>query len=264
MHNLMKRRWTLFTFVMLFASAHAWAQDIQVMSSGGFAAAYKALVPQFEKEKQLNVSTVWGPSMGTTPGAIPVRLSHGEPADVVIMARGELDGLAKRGLVVDGSQVDLAYSRIGMAVKAGTPAPDISSVDAFRRTLLNAKSVAYSDSASGVYIAAELFKRLGIEKEMQAKARQIPAEPVGQVVARGEAELGFQQLSELKPVPGIMIVGPIPEELQKVTVFSAGVVAKSERQEAARNLIRYLASASACDAIKQTSLDPATCMVERK
>ena len=229
------------------------------MSSGGFSAAYKVLAPQFEKASRTHVNTVWGPSMGTTSGAIPVRLSRGELADVVIMARSELDALAKKGDVVEGSQVDLANSRIGLAVRAGAKVPDISSVRALRRTLLRARSIAYSDSASGVYVASELFKRLGIEKEMASKSRQIPAEPVGAVVARGEAEVGFQQMSELQPISGITLVGPIPDEVQKVTVFSAGVVAKGADQEGGRALIRYRSSKAACAEIKKSAMDPVAC-----
>jgi molybdate transport system substrate-binding protein len=243
---------------------HVSAQEVKVMTSGAFAAAYDLLIPEFQKSSGFEVNTVRGPSMGTTPEAIPMRLTRGELADVVIMARSQLDSLAKEGIVVEGSQVDLAYSRIGMAVKAGAKVPDISSVDAFRRALLDARSVAYSDSASGVYVASELFKRLGIEQQMMPKSRQIPAEPVGHVVARGEAEIGFQQLSELQPVTGITIVGPIPEELQKVTVFSAGIVAKGPDKEAGRTLIRYLSSQSACSIIRQTALDPAACSDHRQ
>ena len=245
-------------FVFL-APANTCAQTIKVMSSGGFSAAYKLLAPQFEKATGIHPETVWGPSMGTTPGAIPVRLARGESADVVIMVRSALDELAKRGTVVKGSQVDLARSQIGMAVRAGAELPDISSVAAFRSALLRAHSVAYSDSASGVYVASTLFKRLGIEKEMAAKARQIPAEPVGLVVARGEAEIGFQQMSELLPIPGITIVGPIPDEVQGITLFSAGIVASSTAHETGSALIRYLASRASCATIKQTALDPVTC-----
>jgi molybdate transport system substrate-binding protein len=245
--------------VLVLASVDASAQDLRVMVSGAFSPAYKLLVPRFEKATAAHVETVFGPSMGTTPGAIPVRLSRGEPAEVVIMARSALDDLARKGEVVEGSQVDLARSRIGMAVRAGAAAPDITSVAAFRRALRQARSVAYSDSASGVYIAGELFKRLGIEKEMASKSRQVPAEPVGQVVARGEAEMGFQQMSELLPVAGITVVGPIPDELQKVTVFSAGIVAKSGAKEAGRAMIRYLASPEACEVIEKSALEPVAC-----
>ena len=243
----------------LVASFTAHAQDVKVMSSGAFAAAYKLLAPQYEKVSGAHLEIALGPSMGTTHDAIPVRLARGEIADVVILARPALDNLVKQGAVVAGSQVDLARSRIGMAVRAGDAIPDISSVEAFREVLLKAHSVAYSDSASGVYIAAELFRRLGIEKEMAAKSRQIPGTPVGEVVARGEVEIGFQQLRELQPVSGITIVGPIPEELQSITVFSAGVASSGQSQDAGRALIRYLASPVACSAMSQTSLDPVAC-----
>ncbi len=121
-----------------------------------------------------------------------------------------LGDLVKQGKVVADSRVDLAESGIGVVVRAGAPKPDISTVDALKRALLAAKSVAYSDSASGVYISHEMFKKMGIEAEMAGKARMIPAEPVGAVVARGEAEIGFQQISELKPIKGIELVGPAP------------------------------------------------------
>jgi molybdate transport system substrate-binding protein len=200
--------------------------------------------------------------MGTTFGAIPVRLARGESADIVIMARSELDNLAKKGEILEGSQVDLARSRIGIAVRVGTPTPDISTVAALRRTLLQARSAAYSDSASGVYVSSILFKLLGIEKEMRPKSREIRATAVGLVVARGEAEIGFQQMSELLPISGITVVGPIPDEVQKITVFSSGIVTRSKAQDAGRVLIRYLASPASCAAIKQTGLDPIACAAD--
>jgi molybdate transport system substrate-binding protein len=145
-----------------------------------------------------------------------------------------------------------------MAVRAGAPKPDISSVDAFKRALLEAKSIAYSDSASGVYVSTELFQRLGIADQVVGKSKMIPAEPVGAVVARGEAEIGLQQASELLPVPGIDYVGPLPAELQKITVFSAGVAAGAKEPDAARALISCLASPAATAAIKKSGLEPVT------
>jgi molybdate transport system substrate-binding protein len=151
-----------------------------------------------------------------------------------------------------------------MAVRAGSAVPDITSVAAFRRVLLQARSVAFSDSASGVYIGSELFKRLGIENEMARKSRQVPAEPVGEVVARGEAEVGFQQMSELLPVAGITVVGPIPAALQSIAVFSAGIPTRSGAREAGRALIRYLASPDACHVIEKSALEPVACAREAK
>ena len=232
------------------------AAEIRVVSSGGFAEAYKALAPEYEHESGNAVVTGWGPSMGDTPQAVPNRLARGEPIDVVIMVGYALGDLIEQGKVIPDSRVDLAESGIGLVVRAGAPKPDISTVDALKRTLLAAKSVAYSDSASGVYIANEMFKKMGIEAEMAGKARMIPAEPVGAVVARGEAEVGFQQISELKPIKGIELVGPIPSEVQKFTIFSAGVVTASKDPEDAKGLIRFLASPEAAPAIEESGLEP--------
>src|SRR6202048_5184810 len=204
----------------LLLTGPADAAEVRVMISGGLHAAYNALVPEFERLTGNKVLTAYGPSMGTTVNAIPVRLERGEPADVLIMVGYALGDLAKQGKVISDSRVDLVKSPIGVAVKSGAPKPDISSADAVKRALLATKTVAYSDSASGVYVSTEMFKKLGIEDEMKGKARQIPATPVGEIVAKGEAELGFQQISELKPVQGIDIIGPLPDPLQKITVFS--------------------------------------------
>jgi molybdate transport system substrate-binding protein len=194
--------------------------------------------------------------MGTTVNAIPVRLERGEPADVLIMVGYALGDLINKGKVVADSRVDLVKSPIGIAVKSGAPKPDISSVEALKRTLLAAKSIAYSDSASGVYISTEMFGRLGIADEMKDKARKIPATPVGEIVARGDAEIGFQQISELLPVPGIDIIGPLPPELQKVTVFSAGIATASKEPDAGKALIKFLASPAARDTIVKSGMEP--------
>jgi molybdate transport system substrate-binding protein len=243
-------------FLSAASADAAAAAELTVFTSGGFDAAYRTLVRGFERASGDHVKAVAGPSMGATPQAIPNRLQRGEGADVVIVARGALDELVSKGFVAQGSEVDLARSRIAVAVKAGAPMPDISSPQAFKATLLAAKSVAYSDSASGVYLSTELFRRLGVTDQMAPKARMVPATPVGQIVADGGAELGMQQLSELKPIPGIQVVGLIPESLQKVTVFSAGVVSKSKHPDEARALISYLASKQSGDVIRDSGMAP--------
>ncbi len=240
---------------LLLAGA-AGAAEVRVMISGGLTAAYKELVPEFERATGNKVLTAYGPSMGTTANAIPVRLERGEPADVLIMVGYALGDLIKQGKVVADSQVDLVKSPIGIAVKSGAAKPDISSADALKKTLLAAKSIAYSDSASGVYISTEMFQKLGIANEMKDKAKKIPATPVGEIVAHGDAELGFQQISELKPVPGIDIVGPLPPELQKITVFSAGIASVSKEPEAGKALIKFLASAAAAPVIIKSGMEP--------
>ena len=244
-----------FTSALVFA-ATASAAEVRVMISGGLTAAFNALVPEFERQTGNKILVAYGPSMGTTVNAIPVRLEHGEPADVLIMVGYALGDLAKNGKVIPDSRVDLVKSPIGVAVKAGAPKPDISSAETLKRALLAAKSVAYSDSASGVYVSSEMFKKLGIENEMKNKARMIPATPVGEIVAHGDAEIGFQQISELKPVQGIDIVGPLPADLQKITVFSAGIATASKEPEAGKALIKFLTSPAAAGEITRSGLDP--------
>jgi molybdate transport system substrate-binding protein len=240
---------------LLLAGA-ASAAEVRVMISGGLTAAFNALVPEFERATGNRVLTAYGPSMGTTVNAIPIRLERGEPADVLIMVGYALGALVKQGKVIADSRVDLVKSPIGIAVRSGAPKPDISTADAVRRALLAAKSIAYSDSASGVYVSTEMFQHLGIADAMRDKATQIPAEPVANVVARGDAEIGFQQISEMLPVPGVDIVGPLPPELQKITVFSAGIVTTSGEPDAGRALIRFLASPAASAAIVRSGMEP--------
>jgi molybdate transport system substrate-binding protein len=241
--------------ILCFAST-ACADEIRVMTSGAFTAPYLQLIPEFEHTTRNKIVTAYGASMGNTPDSIPRRLERGEPVDVVILAAPALDQLIKQHKVVPGSRVDLVRSSIGMAVRAGATKPDISSVDALKRTLLQAKSIAYSASASGVYLSHEMFQRLGIADQIKGKCKRIASEPVGAVVARGDAEIGFQQISELLPVPGIDYVGPLPPEVQRVTVFSAGVGVGAKNPDAARALIRFLASPAAAPAIKKTGLQP--------
>jgi molybdate transport system substrate-binding protein len=230
---------------------------LQVMSSAGFAAAYTALVPEFERASGTRITTSYGPSIGNAPDAIPSRIRRGEPVDVVILAGPGLDALIAHGQVVAASRVDLARSRIGVAVRAGAPRPDITTVEAFTRALLEARSIAYSDSVSGVYVSTKLFDRLGIADQVRGKSVQIQSERVGLSVARGDAELGFQQVSELLPVPGIDVVGLIPAELQKITTFSAAIAANARHPRAAAALLRFLSSPGAFPAIRASGLEPA-------
>jgi molybdate transport system substrate-binding protein len=250
------RALTLAFVGVLAIAGSASAAEVRVMISGGLTAAYQALVPEFERATGHKVLTAFGPSMGTTVNAIPVRLERGEPADVLIMVGYALGDLIKQGKVMADTRVDLVKSPIGIAVKAGAPKPDISSTEAVKRALLAAKSIAYSDSASGVYVSTEMFGKLGIADEMKDKARKIPATPVGEIVARGDAEIGFQQISELMPVAGIDIVGPLPPELQKITVFSAGVASVSKEPDAGKALIKFLASPAASAAITRSGMEP--------
>jgi molybdate transport system substrate-binding protein len=244
----------LLALVLLLPLAAA-AQEIRVMISGAFTAPFLEVLPQFEREAKQKIVTIAGASMGGAPDSIPVRLDRGEAADVVILAATALDDLIQQGKVLAGSRVDLVRSSIGMAVRAGAPKPDISTVDALRRALLAARSIAYSASASGVYISTELFPRLGIADQVRARSRRIESERVGAVVARGDADIGFQQISELLPVPGIEYVGPLPPEVQRVTIFSAGIAPGSTQRDIAKALIEFLASPRVTPAITKNGLE---------
>src|SRR5467141_42136 len=244
----------------LVIAGAASAADVQVMISAGFYGVYAVLGPAFERASGHRLLTTRGPSMGDSPEAIPARLARGETADVVILDGGAADELGRRGLVRAVSKVDLARSLIGMVVRAGAARPDIGSVEAFRSTLLAAKSIAYSDSSSGTYLATTLFTRLGVADQVVSKSRKVrgppSGEPVAKVVARGEAEIGFQQVSELINVPGISFVGTIPAELQPM-IFYAGALTTTVRQpEAASALIRFLASPEAAPVILKAGLTP--------
>ncbi len=241
---------------LLLLSGPSGAAEIRVMISGGLSPAYKMLLPEFERATGHTVLTESGPSMGNTASAIPVRLERGEPADVLIMVGYALADLIRQDKVIAETRVDLAKSPIGIAVRSGAAKPDISSADAVKRVLLDAKSIAYSDSASGVYISTEMFQDLGIAAAMKDKARAIRGEPVAHVVARGDAEIGFQQISELLDVTGVDVVGLLPPELQRITVYSAGIATVAKEPEAGKALIKFLASPSGSAAIVKSGLEP--------
>jgi molybdate transport system substrate-binding protein len=230
--------------------------DIRVMTSGAFTAAYLELIPRLElliKKKVVTAAT----SIGTGENSIPNRLRRHEPVDVVIVADGVLLGFIKEGLIVAASYTPVARSAIGIAVRAGAPKPDISTVEGLKRTLLQAQSIAYSASVSGDYVSTELFQRLGIADQVLSKSRRIEGgERVGAVVARGEAEIGFQQISELLPVPGIDHVTPLPPDVQKVSLFSAGVAVSSRDADTAHAFIKFLVSPEASGAITNSGLEP--------
>src|SRR5262245_11241823 len=252
-------RWSCTLAALLIASA-ASAADVQVMISAGFYGVYSELGPAFERASGNHLVTTRGPSMGDSPEAIPTRLARGETADIVIMDGGAADDLGRRGLVRADSKVVLARSLIGMVVQAGAAKPDIGNVEALRSTLLSAKSIAYSDSGSGTYLSTTLFPKLGIADQISGKSRKVrgppSGEPVAAVVARGEAEIGFQQVSELIHVPGITFVGTIPSEVQPTTFFAGALTNTVRQPEAASALIRFLASPEAAPVILKAGLTP--------
>ena len=246
--------------VALLVSGSAFAAEVHVMISAGFYGVYAELGPAFERASGHRLITARGPSMGDSPEAIPTRLARGETADVVILDGGSADELAKRGLVRAGTKVDLARSQIGMVVRAGVAKPNIGSIEAFRRMLLAVKSIGYSDSASGTYLSTTLFAKLGVADQVAGKSRKVrgppSGEPVAAVVARGELEIGFQQVSELIDIPGVTFVGAIPSELQPGFSFAGAITAAAQQPDAARALLRFLASPEAASTILKAGLTP--------
>jgi molybdate transport system substrate-binding protein len=232
------------------------------MISAGFYAVYAELGQAFERATGHRLITTRGPSLGDSPEAIPTRLARGEFADVVILDGAAADELAKQGVVRADHTILLALSQIGMVVRAGAPKPDISSVEAFKRTLQAAASVGYSDSSSGTYLSTVLFAKLGLADQVMGKARKVrgpPAgEPVAAVVARGEVEIGFQQVSELVHAPGVTLVGPIPAELQPGATFAGAVTTAARAPEAALALLRFLTAPEAVPTILKAGLAPPT------
>ena len=245
---------------MALATGAASAAEVRVMISAGFYGVYAELAPAFERASGHRLVTTRGPSMGDSPEAIPTRLARGEIADVVILDGASADGLAQRGFIRAGSKVEFALSQIGMVVREGAAKPDIASVDAFRSALLAAKSVAYSDSGSGTYLSTVLFAKLGVADAVMGKSRKVrgppSGEPVAAVVARGEAEIGFQQVSELIHVPGVSFVGAIPAALQPGFSFAGAITSNAREPEAARALIAFLASPQAAPVIVKAGLMP--------
>ncbi|HLG56425.1 MAG TPA: substrate-binding domain-containing protein [Vicinamibacterales bacterium] len=246
--------------VAVLVPSSASAADVRVMISAGFYEAYAELGPAFERASGHRLITTRGPSMGDSPEAIPTRLARGETADVVILDGAAADELAKRGVLRAGSKVDLARSQIGMVVRAGVAKPDIGSVEAFRRTLLAATSIGYSDSASGTYLSTMLFAKLGVADQVAGKSRKVrgppSGEPVAAVVARGEVEIGFQQVSELIHVPGVTFVGPIPADLQPGFSFAGAITSAARQPDAALALLRFLASPDVASTIVKAGLTP--------
>jgi molybdate transport system substrate-binding protein len=224
-------------------------KTLDVMSSIATREAYLELVPRFEQESRVEVKTSW------VGGAeIAKRLHAGATPDLVIMASAAIDDLVKEGLLAAGSRVDLASSVIGVAIAPGAPRPDLSSEESLRAAVMQAPKVAYSSGPSGVYLAG-VFERWGVPREKLIQTA--PGQPAGEVAARGEAQLAFQQVSELLPVKGIEFVGPIPAQMQLVTIFSAGMHAGARNAPGARALTRFITSPDAAPTLRRHGLEPA-------
>lgn len=250
--NTRLRVCAIFTFVFaaLAWPAASYAQ-IKAIVSGGFRVAYQDVLPEFERTTGIKVETGSGPSQGNSPDAIPAQIRRGVAADVVLMSREGLDELIGEKKILAGSDVNLAQTPTGMVVRAGAPRPDISTAEAFKQTLLRAKSVAFPASTTGIYLVERLFPRLGIADAMKAKSSTVGAE----AVARGEIEIAIRPASELVTVPGVTYVGPIPQDVQFISVFSGGVVASSQHVDAAKRLIAFMASDKAVAAIRKAGME---------
>jgi molybdate transport system substrate-binding protein len=221
---------------------------LTVMQSLAFKEAYLKLAPQFEGASGHRVSTLWVPT-----GKIITTLEAGEAADLVIIAAAVVDALIAKRLARE--RIDVARCGVGVAVRAGAARPDLSSAESLKRAVLAAKSLVYSRGPSGVYLDG-LFERMGIAGEIEHKLMRVQGEPAGEIVARGEAEIGFQQMCELLPVAGIDVVGPLPAQVQEITTFAATVLDDARAPEAARELIEYLRTGAAKAVIRATGLDP--------
>lgn len=230
---------------------------LKVMSSGGFYSALEELGPLYQQKTGKEVILISGSSMGSSPTSIPTRLKQGEEADVLCMAGPELDKLIAAGFAVPGSRVDLVLSKIGIAVRAGDSKPDISTTEAVINTLRAAKTIGYSASASGTYLSQDLFPRLGIWDEIKDKAKEVVKDRVASWIARGDLEIGFQQVSELLAIPGIDLVGTLPADIQKVTVFSSGIAVSSKQVEEAKLFVKFLTSPEVYPIIIKQGLEPA-------
>jgi len=235
----------------LMVSGTVNAAEIKVLSTQATEQSYRELVPQFEKETGHKVTTIF---TGTLD--LKKRIAAGETYDLIIMAATDLEDFIKAGTVVSGTRVDVAKSGVGVGVKAGAPKPDISSVDALKKTLLTAKSIGYSTGPSGLYIVG-MFEKLGLADQVKPKLKQTPTGIfVGTLVASGEAEIGFQQVSEMSQFAGVDYVGPLPAEVQRYTVFSSGIQDGAKEAEAAKALVKFLTAPAAAPVFRKRGMEP--------
>jgi molybdate transport system substrate-binding protein len=239
---------------LLFWPVAASAQ-LNVLISGGFSGAYEQLLPEFERTSGIKVTTGSGASQGTGPQTIAAQLARGVPADVVILSREGLSELIAAKRIAAGTDADLARVGLGVAVRAGTPKPDVSTVDAFKQVVLKAKTIAVPGSTSGIWLTTDLFPRLGIAEKVNVKATPRGKDATG-MVAAGDADLAVMPISEIVHAAGVDLAGSIAPEIQFIQVFSAAVVAGSAEIERSKRLIEFLASARASNALRNSGMEP--------
>ena len=228
---------------------------MNVLISGGFSSAYEQLLPEFERTSGIKVITGSGASQGTGPKTIAAQLARGVSADVVILSREGLGELIAANRIIAGTDVDLARVPLGVAVRAGTPKPDVSTVEAIKQILLRAKTVAVPGSTSGIWLRTDLFPRLGIVEKINVKAAPRGARAT-EMVAEGGADLAVMPVSEILHAAGVDFAGSLPPEIQFIPMFSAAVVAGSREIDGAKRLIEFLASARASEAIRKSGMEP--------
>ena len=229
--------------------------QLQVIISGGFSGPYEKLLPQFQRTTGIKVETVSGSSQGSGPQTIGAQLARGVPADVVILSREGLTELIAAKRIVVGTDLDLARTPLGVAVRAGAPRPDLSSVEAFKEVVLKARTVAVPSSTSGIFLIEEVFPRLGIAERVNVKATP-RGTGAAAMVASGEADIAVMPVSEIVHAPGVDYAGALAEEIQLNQVFAAAVVAASKEIEAAKRLIGFLASERAAATIRDGGMEP--------
>ncbi|AMN42426.1 molybdate ABC transporter substrate-binding protein [Rhodoplanes sp. Z2-YC6860] len=235
----------------LLVSGAVQAAELKVLASGAVKEAYNELIPQFEKASGHKVAITWA---GTVD--IKKKVAAGEAYDVIIVASPEMDAFLKDGKIAAGTKADLVKSGVGIAIKPGTAKPDLSSGDGLKKALLAAKSVGYSTGPSGAYMQ-KLFEKMGIADQIKAKTKITqPGVPVAGLIRNGDAEIGFQQVSELIHEPGIDFLGPIPNDVQQITTFSGGIPAGSKEQGAAKALQTFLTAKERADTLKKHGLSP--------
>jgi len=229
---------------------------VSVLISGGFTGAYEKLLPEFERTSGIAVTTGSGASQGSGPHTIAAQLARGVHADVVIMSREGLDELIVASRIATGTDVDLARVPLGVAVRAGTPKPDVGTVGAIKKMLLKAKLIAVPGSTSGIWLRDDLFPRLGLADKLTITMTPRGSDASG-MVAAGGADLAVMPVSEILVAPGVEHAGAIPPEIQFVQVFCAAVVAGSTAMESAKRLIEFLASPHAAETIRHSGMEPA-------
>ena len=245
--------------VAIAAALFAWPlqslAQLKVIISGGFSSAYEQLLPEFERTAGVKVTTGSGASQGTGPQTIASQLARGASFDVVILSREGLTELIAANRIAAGTDADLAQVPIGVAVRAGAAKPDVSTIEAFKRSVTSAKAVAVPGSTSGIFLTKEVFPRLGIADKVNVKVSP-RGSGATQMVAAGDADFALLPVSEILHAGGVDLAGTIPQEIQLIQTFSAAVVAGSKEVEAAKRLIEFLTSARASETIRKTGMEP--------